>query len=698
MDGVGNSENSKQDSSIPIRNQFHKEVEKIASSFYITNFPDYVDAKRLWVECQSYRRIVDAFIANKRSKAGKRVKDLNSIPNLRTLLTKEGFPNVKLTFLESEYISDDESLHGAKNMSVGSQHGEDDLVDDSDVECVSETFFGDKHPSANNSVCNSSENVVKQQSEDPFYIYDMLNKKRKCVAQDSDLSLSHPPGFTPEVSRQENDHRGVDLNTETDKVNSPLVHTKVMNNSQKVHENVTSNGESAFNYSHNAHNGGLILEVDSAGSSGGILYIWEATIFNKDYATVSDNFIAIYGNWIFNNSKVLIVVIYAPRYLSHKRVLWDYISSLITHWNVETIVMGDFNEGRSINERFGSMFNHSSSRLFNHFITSSGLVDVKLEGYSFTWAHPSATKMSKLDRFLVSDDTNGLIWFKKKLQDLKKIIRSWIKDKKLQQFGAINSIKEDLIDIDKNLDIRNVCDETLLKRMELTRQLHDINQMEAMDYVQKSKIKWAIEGDENSKFFHGIINKKRSQLSIRGVYVDGDWNTDPEDKNCVAVWNCGENKSPGPDGSSPKGSNSSFIALILKVTDAKFVIDFRPISLIGCVYKVVTKILANRLATDACAREDQLDSSRRRYKNLVCHTHKLIQAYHHLSNVAFKVRVREMNRLKSSSDSLIRSRHRVFMKNQRLSAEVVGLRGKGTSRAIYRYSSCVEPLPLFGWK
>nr|GEV62737.1 RNA-directed DNA polymerase, eukaryota, nucleotide-binding alpha-beta plait domain protein [Tanacetum cinerariifolium] len=56
---------------LPIRNQFHKEVEKIASSFYSTNFPDYVDAKRLWVECQSYGRIVDAFIANKRSKAGK---------------------------------------------------------------------------------------------------------------------------------------------------------------------------------------------------------------------------------------------------------------------------------------------------------------------------------------------------------------------------------------------------------------------------------------------------------------------------------------------------------------------------------------------------------------------------------------------------------------------------------------------------
>nr|GFA40453.1 RNA-directed DNA polymerase, eukaryota, reverse transcriptase zinc-binding domain protein [Tanacetum cinerariifolium] len=63
--------NNKQDSSIPIRNQFHKEVEKIASSFYITNFLDYVDAKRLWVECQSYGRIVDAFIVNKRSKLGR---------------------------------------------------------------------------------------------------------------------------------------------------------------------------------------------------------------------------------------------------------------------------------------------------------------------------------------------------------------------------------------------------------------------------------------------------------------------------------------------------------------------------------------------------------------------------------------------------------------------------------------------------
>nr|GFB03785.1 RNA-directed DNA polymerase, eukaryota [Tanacetum cinerariifolium] len=46
-----------------------------------------------------------------------------------------------------------------------------------------------------------------------------------------------------------------------------------------------------------------------------------------------------------------------------------------------------------------------------------------------------------------------------------------------------------------------------------------------------------------------------------------------------------------------KGCNSSFVTLIPKIIDAKFVNDFRPISLIGSVYKVVTKVLANRLVS-----------------------------------------------------------------------------------------------------
>lgn len=48
-------------------------------------------------------------------------------------------------------------------------------------------------------------------------------------------------------------------------------------------------------------------------------------------------------------------------------------------------------------------------------------------------------------------------------------------------------------------------------------------------------------------------------------------------------------------GHIPQGANSSFISLISKVKDSCEVINFQPISLINCVYKVIAKLLANRL-------------------------------------------------------------------------------------------------------
>ncbi|GKA64594.1 RNA-directed DNA polymerase, eukaryota, reverse transcriptase zinc-binding domain protein [Tanacetum coccineum] len=92
----------------------------------------------------------------------------------------------------------------------------------------------------------------------------------------------------------------------------------------------------------------------------------------------------------------------------------------------------------------------------------------------------------------------------------------------------------------------------------------------------------------------------------------------------AAIWDCGSDKSPGPDGftfafykefwntikddvvtfvhhffatgSLPRGCNNSFITLIPKVPNPMVASDFRPISLIGAQYKIIAKVLANRLA------------------------------------------------------------------------------------------------------
>nr|GFD18963.1 RNA-directed DNA polymerase, eukaryota [Tanacetum cinerariifolium] len=89
--------------------------------------------------------------------------------------------------------------------------------------------------------------------------------------------------------------------------------------------------------------------------------------------------------------------------------------------------------------------------------------------------------------------------------------------------GSKWDLIKELRDVDKDLDQGVVSDYLISKRHEVTHQLQDIKSREAADFVQKSKFRWAIEGDENSKYFHGIINKKRSQLAIRGVFVDGIW-------------------------------------------------------------------------------------------------------------------------------------------------------------------------------
>ncbi|KHN07655.1 Transposon TX1 putative 149 kDa protein, partial [Glycine soja] len=49
------------------------------------------------------------------------------------------------------------------------------------------------------------------------------------------------------------------------------------------------------------------------------------------------------------------------------------------------------------------------------------------------------------------------------------------------------------------------------------------------------------------------------------------------------------------NGIFPRGGNASFLALIPKKVDPQVLNDYRPISLIGCMYKIVAKILAKRM-------------------------------------------------------------------------------------------------------
>ncbi|GKC34870.1 hypothetical protein Tco_1047254, partial [Tanacetum coccineum] len=57
--------------------------------------------------------------------------------------------------------------------------------------------------------------------------------------------------------------------------------------------------------------------------------------------------------------------------------------------------------------------------------------------------------------------------------------------------------------------------------------LHNLEKLNSLEVAQTTKTKWSIEGDKKSKYFHGILNKRRNNLAIRGISVDGVWIDSP---------------------------------------------------------------------------------------------------------------------------------------------------------------------------
>ncbi|GJS58306.1 RNA-directed DNA polymerase, eukaryota [Tanacetum coccineum] len=201
---------------------------------------------------------------------------------------------------------------------------------------------------------------------------------------------------------------------------------------------------------------------------------------------------------------------------------------------------------------------------------------------------------------IVLDDRNKMVRFKKKLQILKKEIWIWVTEQKQKQLDRIKEISSKLSDIDKVLDQGGANEEILLSRLDLLKQMQDIKSSDAHDFMQKAKIQWAIKGDENYKFFHGIINQKRAYLAIKGVMVDDEWMDDrcrvaelenpiSRDEIRNAVWGCGENKSPGPDGFTfeffrIKIDSSLTISYLFYVDDAVFIGEWSNDNLFGIMH------------------------------------------------------------------------------------------------------------------
>nr|GEX70557.1 RNA-directed DNA polymerase, eukaryota, reverse transcriptase zinc-binding domain protein [Tanacetum cinerariifolium] len=228
-------------------------------------------------------------------------------------------------------------------------------------------------------------------------------------------------------------------------------------------------------------------------------------------------------------------------------MLWEFLGHMIDTWDGEYVLLGDFSEVCSSNERHGTVLNANGANAFNNFITMVG--DENSKNF-----HGNVNKKRShlaIHRVLVKGD--------------------WILDH--------SNVKKEILN-----HFSNRFDKLISPRLLLESQFPNVFTSDQLVDLERDVT-------------HEEIKK--------------------------AVWDFGINKSPGPDGYTIEffhrywkiidndavavvlqsfslgilspGCNSSFIAPIPKTQEAKVVKYFRPISLKGSVYKIIAKILANRL-------------------------------------------------------------------------------------------------------
>ncbi|WMV42285.1 hypothetical protein MTR67_035670 [Solanum verrucosum] len=397
------------------------------------------------------------------------------------------------------------------------------------------------------------------------------------------------------------------------------------------------------------------------------------------------------------------------------------------------VVGGDFNTVRFPSEKRNCTRFNKAMTDFTDFIEDAELLDIQLAGDVFTWKNGEGhDPAARLDRFLISEEwentfknikqstlqrvisdhcplilecgnwerPNSYFKFENwwlQTENFKEMVKTWwdssnfrgkldfilasklkyLKDK-LKEWSRTRqgnlglqkqSILNQLADLERIQDQRQLTDDESYLRAVLTVEFEDNAKREEVAWRQRSRALWLKEGDRNTKFFHRTANSHRrynkiDKISVNGVctqepaiikeeilnfyqniYTETErWRpqfiarndkmisegdnimlqsqfTEDEIKDCVMA--CAGDKAPGPDGYTmaffitcwevvkkevvaavqnfhdhgifERSFNATFIALIPKKIGAKELTDFRPISLIGSIYKIISKVLTERL-------------------------------------------------------------------------------------------------------
>ncbi|KAJ9680329.1 hypothetical protein PVL29_019598 [Vitis rotundifolia] len=248
--------------------------------------------------------------------------------------------------------------------------------------------------------------------------------------------------------------------------------------------------------------------------------------------------------------------------------------------------------------------------------------------------------------------------FMRKLQFVKANLKEWNKVSFGVLEERKKSILNEIANLDDFEQGGGLTPELLVQRALRKGELEELILREEIHWRQKARMKWVKEGDCNSRFFHKVANGRRNRKFIkeleneRGLMLNNSesikeeillyfeklysgpagesWRSASrldspfsEEEIHKAIFQLDRDKAPGPDGFTMavfqdcwdvikedlvkvfaefhssgiinQSTNASFIVLLPKKSMTKKISDFRPMSLITSLYKIIAKVLSGRL-------------------------------------------------------------------------------------------------------
>ncbi|GKD91048.1 RNA-directed DNA polymerase, eukaryota, reverse transcriptase zinc-binding domain protein [Tanacetum coccineum] len=292
-----------------------------------------------------------------------------------------------------------------------------------------------------------------------------------------------------------------------------------------------------------------------------------------------------FGKWSGINRTVFLINIYGSQEDHLKEELWDELSRQGV-W----ILFGDLNAVRYMSERAGSIFNSREASAFNEFITRNGLFDFPMGGIRVISDHCHILlKNCHRDYgprpFRIFDfwaNYNDLMNWSCLLGVLVDI-KAWSMEKILKDTQKSKSLKRQLVEWDQKAEsgFKEPRVDRPKFRISLFWRIHESDALLLESSISMDELKWAVDDCSGTKAPGPDV--------INFNFIKRYWEILKLDfHKCVAHFEA--------TGRLLKGVNPSFITHVPKIKDLIENFDFCPISLIGCVYKVISKVLASRLA------------------------------------------------------------------------------------------------------